>query len=174
MQQQREQDEKTSLWVQMPKTMLIFANFIFYFCIIGYTLILFGGGRAILLAMLPLYLLLIPLMFIYGYWIRLGTRRVPVYVVDEEGITDRMSFPHGTVTASWDEIAGVAPTNWAGFAGLKVHLKNPKAFLVKQNLPHRIMGWINQICYGTPLALWKMSSDVPLDELEAAIKARLH
>jgi hypothetical protein len=126
-------------------------------------------GRDGLLPLLPLLALAAPCLWLYGHWVRLARHRVPVYEITENGVIDRASFPHGTVTLPFENIAQTKQTQWCGFSGLAFVMKDKTAFYQSLGRRHRFLAHLNEICYGSPFVLWQAWSDVPMQTLQKEI-----
>jgi hypothetical protein len=157
---------------QIPRGFAVFCRVVYYVDIVSMILLAAAGGRPLLLLLLPLYLLLGFSLLFYARWIQLANRHQPSYEITDDGIRDRSSYFGPGLLFPWSEIAEVKPLNYLGFAGLKVRLKDRRAFTRRQRGSMRFMCRVNEMFYGTPLALWGVCSDVPLSEMKRAIQER--
>lgn len=157
----------------LPRGFARLLRFLFYTDIVVLILSVAGMSRLAILQMLPLFVIAGFALWIIAHWIRLDQYQRAIYVMDEEeGLWDR-AFAGGGMRVGWDEIAQVSWTNWGGFRGLKITLKNNRATMARLGTLDRITAYVNLLCYGSPFVYWQAWSDTPLEEYKDAIEARL-
>jgi hypothetical protein len=154
----------------IPRGFAIFCTLYFY----GATLLMISSialissvdGRQGLITLLPLLILAAPCLWLYGHWVRLARHHIPVYETTNNGVIDRASFPHGTVTLPYENIAQMKCIHWGGFSGLSFIIKDKQAFYQSLGKRHQFLARFNQLCYGSPFVLWQAWSDIPMTQLQ--------
>ena len=175
--QQKPKEIERSRIAYIPTGFAVFCTIYFYattFFLIGMiALVTATVGRIALIPMLPFLLLLAPCLWLYGHWVRLSQHKIPVYEISGDGVIDRASFPHSTVTLPFQNISQMKTIHWGGFTGLSFTLKDKEAFYASLGRRHRFLARVNALFYGTPYVLWQAWSDVPLAQMQYEVEKEL-